>query len=51
VVEALGSTRIAKPIYSLAVTKMPHSGKPEELLDYEGISAKGIMKLIKSIKF
>jgi transketolase len=37
------------PIYSLAVRNMPRSGKPEELLDYEGISKKGIIKKIKEI--
>jgi transketolase len=49
VCEALAGQKIAKPIYSLAVTKMPHSGKPEELMEYEGISAKGIVKMIKRI--
>jgi len=37
------------PIYSLAVRNMPRSGKPEELLDYEGISKKGIITKIKEI--
>jgi transketolase len=37
------------PIYSLAVRNMPRSGKPEELLDYEGISKRGIIKKIKEI--
>lgn len=36
-------------IYSLAVNKIPHSGKPDELLDYEAISAKAIVKSIKGI--
>ncbi len=36
-------------VYKLAVCKMPRSGKPAELLDYEGISAKGIISKIKSI--
>lgn len=35
---------VATPVYSLAVTKMPMSGKPEELLDYEGISRGAIIK-------
>ena len=30
-------------VRSLAVTKMPQSGKPQELLDFEGISAKAIV--------
>ncbi len=37
------------PIYSLAVKKMPHSGKPQELLDYEEISRKAIVAKVKSI--
>ncbi len=35
------------PVYSLAVTKKPKSGKPAELLDYEGISSKAIVKEVK----
>lgn len=38
----LGSDRV----YSLACNKIPKSGKPEELLDYEEISAKHIIDLI-----
>lgn len=37
------------PIYSLAVRKIPKSGKPEELLDYEEISTKAIVKKVKEI--
>lgn len=40
---------LMKPVYSLAVRKMPHSGKPEELLEYEEISAKAIVNKVKSI--
>ena len=40
---------IPVPIYSLAVRKMPRSGKPAELLDYEGISRNAIVKKIKEI--
>jgi transketolase len=36
-------------VYSLAVTKMPKSGKPGELLDYEGISKSAIIQEIKEI--
>jgi transketolase len=36
-------------IHSLAVRKRPMSGKPEELLDYEEISAKAIVKKVKEI--
>jgi transketolase len=38
-----------KPIISLAVTKLPKSGKPDELLAYEGIDAKSIVKTIKRV--
>lgn len=37
------------PIYSLAVRKMPKSGKPGELLDYEEISKNVIVRRIKEI--
>jgi len=37
------------PIHSLAVRIMPKSGKPEELLEYEGISKNAIIKKIKEI--
>lgn len=36
-------------IHALAVTKMPHSGKPSELLDYENISSSAIIKLVKQL--
>lgn len=37
------------PVYTLAVEKMPHSGKPDELLEYEGISANAICKIVKKL--
>jgi transketolase len=37
------------PVYSLAVRKMPKSGKPEELLEYEEISRKAIVLKVKSL--
>lgn len=40
-------TEHKKSIISLAVTKMPRSGRPEELLSYEGIDAKSIVKAVK----
>jgi transketolase len=43
----LGS--VVTPIYSLAVRKMPMSGKPGELLDYEEISKNAIIKTIKEL--
>lgn len=36
-------------VYSLFVAKMPRSGKPQELLDFEEISADAIYKKVKSI--
>lgn len=37
------------PVYCLAVRKMPKSGKPEELMEYEEISKKAIIKKVKEI--
>lgn len=37
------------PIHSLSVQKMPMSGKPDELLEYEGISRSAIMEKVKEI--
>lgn len=34
------------PVYSLAVTKRPQSGTPQELLDFEGISARCIVEKV-----
>lgn len=36
-------------VHCLAVEKMPHSGKPEELLAYEGISAAAIVKKVLDV--
>jgi transketolase len=47
VMSTLAGTHI--PIYSLAVRRMPRSGKPAELLDYEEISAMAIVKQTKEI--
>jgi len=44
---ALGAGPV--PIYSLAVRKMPGSGKPDELLDYEEISRNAILKTVKAL--
>jgi transketolase len=41
---------VVVPIHSLAVRKMPKSGKPEELLDYEEISQKAIVQKVKEIQ-
>ncbi len=37
------------PVHSLAVRRKPQSGKPEELLDFEEISAKAIVRKVKEI--
>jgi transketolase len=37
------------PIHSLAVRQKPKSGKPQELLDFEGISKSGIIKKVKEL--
>ncbi len=47
VLSALGGYGV--PVYSLAVRKMPKSGKPEELLEYEDISKSAIVKEVKKI--
>jgi|SRR5579859_5602563 len=39
----------ATPIFSLAVRKMPKSGKPQELLDFEEISAGAIVKKVQEL--
>lgn len=40
---------ITRPTYSLAVDKMPRSGKPEELLAYEQIDAAAIVRKVTDI--
>jgi len=40
---------IKTPVHSLAVRKMPKSGTPEELLNYEEISKDAIVKKLKEI--
>lgn len=47
VMSALAGTNI--PVYPLAVRKMPRSGKPAELLEYEEISAAAIVKRTREI--
>ena len=36
-------------VYSLSVTKRPRSGKPEELLSFEEINSKAIVKKVKEV--
>ena len=38
------------PVFCLAVRAKPRSGKPEELLDYEGISRKAIVNKVKELE-
>jgi transketolase len=48
--EAVKSVASEKsPVYILAVRKMPRSGKPSELLDYEEISSNTIISKVKEI--
>lgn len=49
--EAVQSALAAQPVpvHSLCVRKMPKSGKPEELLDFEEISAKAIVRKVKQV--
>ncbi|MHB8908829.1 MAG: transketolase [Syntrophales bacterium] len=37
----------AVPVFSLCVRKMPRSGKPQELLDYEEISRASVVKIVR----
>ncbi len=47
VAAALSDT--ATPVFSLAVCKLPMSGKPEELLAYEGIDAAAIVRTVREL--
>ena len=49
--EAVAAAIIGESVQfkNLAVRKMPHSGKPQELLDYEEISSGAIVKSVKSL--
>jgi len=40
---------IGVPIHSLAVRKMPKSGKPDELLEYEEISRNAVSNKVKEL--
>jgi len=40
---------VATPVFSLAVRKLPMSGKPDELLAYEGIDAAAIVARVRSL--
>jgi transketolase len=47
VAEAVAETRIG--VHRVAVREIPHSGKPEELLDRYGISAKHIVETVRLV--
>jgi len=47
--EAVRSALPVTPVHSLAVRKMPKSGKPEELLFFEEISKEAIIKKVKEL--
>ena len=47
VMRALADEKV--PVHSLAVGKMPRSGTPDELMDYEEISRNAIVRLVKKI--
>jgi transketolase len=49
VLEVLAEKGLNVPFYKLAVDKMPMSGKPEELLEYEGIDAGAIVKKVREV--
>jgi transketolase len=40
---------LATPVFSLAVSRLPMSGKPEELLAYEGIDAAAIVRRVQEL--
>ena len=49
--EAVRSTlsTMPVPVHSLAVRKLPKSGKPMELLDYEEISRNAIARKVREV--
>lgn len=44
-----GSGKVTVPTYSLAVNKIPRSGKPAELLRFEEIDARAIVEKVKAL--
>jgi hypothetical protein len=40
---------VSVPVHSLAVRSKSKSGKPEELLDYEGIAEDAIVREVKGL--
>jgi transketolase len=49
VLAVLGDVDERPPVVRLAVTEMPHSGKPAELLAEAGIDADGIAAAVRSL--
>jgi transketolase len=49
VVAALAEAEVLVPVHSLAIRKLPRSGKPEELMDDEGISARRIVEKVVEV--
>ena len=49
VASALADAGVSCRMTRLAVRKMPRSGKPDELLDFEGINARAIVQHVKRI--
>ena len=47
VLTALSDTDERPPVVQLAVRGMPHSGKPDELVDAFGISARHIVEAVR----
>lgn len=48
--EAVSTELHSEWVFSLCCRQIPKSGKPEELLDYEGISAKAIVDFLLKLK-
>jgi transketolase len=46
---AVALSDVATPVFSLAVRKLPMSGKPEELLAYEDIDAAAIVRRVQEL--
>ncbi len=50
VAAVLAGERMSSPLYRLAVRKFPRSGKPDELLNFESINARAIVKAVLALK-
>ncbi len=46
---AVALSDLATPVFSLAVSRLPMSGRPEELLAYEGIDAAAIVRRVQEL--